>query len=207
MKVQDLFEGDVIHASFGKRRGVERDTGIEVPTGYDHFELEHTDGEKSAWIVGIKGDKKTHISRAPIALAKELVKIYNNGGKSDISTTIKPISMMQAFGSAEMNALHDAGIKLTEKPSYWEDFEGDGYAVKRNIHELALKKAEKAIGSKLAVHHAKDVYGTGNPKGPLVTVKNMPKESMCIIEMENGDRYLVDTTQASSYIRMWQKIV
>jgi hypothetical protein len=205
MKVQELFEGDVIHASFGKRRGVERDTGIKVPAGYDRFELEHTEGEKSAWIVGVKGDKKTHVSRAALALAKELVKVYNNGGKSD--SGIKPISMLQAFGSKEMNILHDAGIKLTEKPTYWEDFEGDGFAAKRNIHDLALKKAEKALGHKFKVYSAEDVYGTGSPKGPLVSFKKKPEENMCIIKLGNGDRYLVDTTQGSVYIRMWQKIV
>ena len=57
--------------------------------------------------------------------------------KADRVAKSTPITMLQAFGSKEMNILHDAGIKLTEKPGYWEDFEEDGYAAKRNIHELA----------------------------------------------------------------------
>lgn len=119
---------------------------------------------------------------------------------------MEPISMMQAFGSDEMNILDEIGIRLTEKPGYWEDFEGDGYAVKRNIHDLLLKKAEKAIGHNFKEYNAKDVYGTDRPGGPQVSVKKMPAETMCIIKMGNGDRYLVDTSQARSYIRMWQKI-
>lgn len=121
-----------------------------------------------------------------------------------------PISMMQAFGSKEMNILHDVGIKLSEKP-YWEDFEEGGWAEKRNINDLTLKKAEKALGRKFQVLTGKEVYGTDQkPKGALASVKNKDTSTlpnMFIITFNDGTRYLVDSTQADTYIRMWQKIV
>jgi hypothetical protein len=194
----------VVQASFGKRRGVEQDTGIEVPKGYDRFEVEHTEGEKSAWVIGIKGNTKTKISRADLVLARELVKAYNKGGKTD--SGLKPISLMQAFGSKEMNVLHDNGITFAEKP-YWHDFEEDGRRADKNIHQIALKKVEKLIG-KIPEYSAKEVYGTDvKQNGMLGDVKNMPKEAVVIIKFSDGTRYLADTTQARSYIRMWQKIV
>lgn len=165
--------------------------------------LKQKEGSSVGKIIGIKGDKRVVISTGHLDLVKELVKIYN-GGKS--TQSLKPISMVQAFGSPEMAALDDAGIQLTEKPSYWGDFDDSGYAAKRNIHQVKLKKIEKTIG-KLKEYDAKDVYGTATPVGPLVKVQTMPAENMCIIKLGNGDRYLVDTTQARTYIRMWQKIV
>lgn len=205
MKLSEILrEGDVIKAEFGKRKGVEKDTGIEIPKGYDRFEL---DGKK---IIGIKGDKKTVVSNvSDVALGRELVKTYNNGGKSD--SGIKQVSMLQAFGSPELNALHDVGIKLTEKPSYWEDFEGDGYAAKNNIHQLALKKAERAAG-KFKVYKGADLFdaknGSDKPRGPLVKPSFMPTENMFIVHFAFDDsRYLCDTTGANTYIRNWQKIV
>lgn len=205
MKIIDLFENDnVVKGSFGKKRGVEHDTGIEVPKGFDRFELDHKDGGNIAKIIGIKGDTRKVVSTGHLGLMRELVKVYNNGGKSDID--IKPITMMQAFGSAEENALNDSGIKFYEKPNYWEDFEGNGYAAKYNISEIKLKKAEKVLGG-IKQYSAKEVYGTDMPRSPLVSVQSMPKENVCIIKFGNGDRYLVDTTQASTYIRMWAKIV
>lgn len=198
---QRVSEGEVVHAKFGKNRGVERDSGIEVPKGYDRFMV---DGKK---IIGIKGDKKTVVSStSDERLARELVKAYNNGGKTD--SNIKPISMIQAFGSPELAALDEAGIKLTEKPSYWEDFEEDGYAAKRNIHQVALKKVEKTIG-KLKEYTSKEIYGIdlkAQKKGPLASYQHKPEEQMYIVKFQDGTKYLCDRTGASSYTRFWQKI-
>jgi hypothetical protein len=203
MKLSQLFnplqEGDVVKGNFGAK-GPMKDTGIEVPKGYDRFEL---DGKK---IVGIKGDKKTTISSvSDERLGRALVMAYNNGGKSDVS--IKPVSLISVFGSKELAALDEAGIKLTEKPSYWEDFEGDGYAAKRNIHQLALKKAEKTVG-RFKEYSGKEIYGhDSKPNGPLARVQKMPTEDMFIVKFSDGTRYLADQTGARTYIRMWQKIV
>lgn len=167
----------VIHAKFGKER-----------------EKELRDRETSSKIAASLQNKATFVKSDDKRLAGAT-----------------PISMMQAFGSKEMNILHDAGITLSEKPSYWEDFERGGYAEKHNIHDIKLKKAEKALGFKLPVLTGKEVYGTdAKPKGPQVKVSsdntdNLPP--MFIIAFSDDTRYLVDSTQANTYIRMWQKIV
>jgi hypothetical protein len=118
--------------------------------------------------------------------------------------------MMQAFGSKEMNILNDAGIKLSEKP-YWEDFEEGGHYEDRNIHDIKLKKIERELGYKLPVLTGKEVFGVDQkPKGALASVKGGDTSkfpNMFIIEFDDGTRYLVDSTQANTYIRMWQKIV
>lgn len=144
---------------------------------------------------------RTHdSSKGPYVLKKDDV----------VPKDAKPISMMQAFGSAEMNALDEVGIRLTEKPSYWDDFDGNGFAAKRNIHEITLKRAEKAVGRKFKVYKGTEVFGLiDKPRGPQVKTVMSPSdmEPMAIIEFGDGTRYLVDTTQANTYIRMWQKIV
>ena len=196
-KIELVAEGEVVKADFSKGKGVES-SGIEIPKGYDRFEV---DDKK---IIGIKGDKKTVVSAtSDERLAQELVRIYN-GGKA--STTIKPMSLLQAFGSRDIAAADEAGIKLTEKPSYWEDFEGDGFAAKNNIDQLKLKRLEKTVG-KLKEYSGKDIYGTDvKPRGPLKTVVKMPPEDMFIVRFSDGSRYVADQTGARTYIRMWQKI-
>lgn len=194
-------EGEVINAKFGKNKGVERDSGIEIPKGYDRFMV---DGKK---IIGIKGDKKFVVSTtSDEVLARELVKIYNTGGKTD--SNIKPVSMIQAFGSSELAALENLGIKLTEKPDSFDNFEDDGYAEKRNIHQVALKKIEKTIG-KIKEYTSTEIYGydlKDRNKGMLASYKNKPEEQMYITKFNDGTRYLCDRTGASSYTRFWQKI-
>jgi len=196
-KKDEVTEGQVVKVDFTKGKGVDN-PGIEVPKGYDRFEA------NGKVIVGFKGDKRHVISTtSDPKLAQELVKIYN-GGKA--STTIKPLSMLQAFGSREMAAADEAGIKLTEKPSYWDDFEGDGYAVKNNLDEVKLKRLEKTVG-KLKTYSGKDIYGTDTkPRGPLAKVAKMPDEDMFIVKFDDGSRYVADQTGANTYIRMWQKI-
>jgi hypothetical protein len=128
--------------------------------------------------------------------------------KGGVPAGAKEISMMQAFGSGSENALADAGIKLTEKPDEWSDFDGQGYAAKRNIHEVALKKVEKVLG-KLKTWTGKEVFGyDSKPKGPQVSIKMNPKDlgEIAIIKFEDGTRYLVSPTGANTYIRNWQKI-
>lgn len=194
---KQVTEGEVIKADFSKGKGVDNQ-GIEIPKGYDRFEV---DGKR---IVGFKGDKKFVISTtSDERLAQELVRVYN-GGKA--STTMKPVSLLQAFGSREMAAAEAVDIRLTEKPSYWEEFEEGGHAAKRNFDQLKLKKLEKTVG-KLKEYSGKDIYGIDvKPRGPLRTVNTMPPEDMFIVRFSDGSRYVADKTGANTYIRMWQKI-
>ena len=109
------------------------------------------------------------------------------------------VTMLQAFGSREENALADNGIRFTEKPDSWTELS------KAPISEILLKKAEKIIG-RIKEYSAKEVFGRDFITGPLVTVRTMPRESVVVIKFEDGRKYLVDTTQANTYIRMWVQI-
>lgn len=194
MKIRDIItEGDVITPDFSKGRGVDN-PGIEIPKGYDRFEV---DGKK---IVGIKGDKRKVISAtSDPRLAQELVRIYN-GGKASVS--LRPVSLLQLFGSREIGAAAEIGVKFTEKPSDWNDFEDE-----ENIDELKLRRLEKTVG-KLKEYSGKQIYGTDmKPRSPLSTVRAMPAEDMFIVRFSDGSRYVADQTGAQSYIRMWQKVI
>jgi hypothetical protein len=116
---------------------------------------------------------------------------------------VKPVSMMQAFGSPEMNVLDSVGIRLNEKPSYWEDLDQD-----RVIDQVSFARLKKALAKeniRLPEYSSKEIYGR-DPRGPQVSVSNMPQENMLIINFENGNKYLVDTSGARTYIRYWSKI-
>jgi hypothetical protein len=127
------------------------------------------------------------------------VKHVNFDAKKGARGEMTPISMMQAFGSKEENALADNGIKFREKPGYWEELDD------KPISEIALKKAEKIIG-KIKEYTAKEVYGSDFVKGPQATCNKMPAENVVVIKFDDGRKYLADTTQANTYIRMWVKV-
>jgi len=187
---------EVVHVDFTKGKGVAA-PDVVAPHGYDRFEL---DGRN---IIGIKGDKGTVVSTvSDERLGQELVRVYN-GGKA--STTLKPLSLLAAFGTHGINVLNDLGIKLMEKPDYWEDLEEGGYGWKYAVDDLKLKKAEKALGG-LPTYTDLELFGK-HPRGPLATLKMQPPETTFIVKLSDGRRFLVDRTGASSYIRMWAPIV
>ena len=126
--------------------------------------------------------------------------------KNSDAPAAKKMSLLKSFGSEEMQDADDVGVKLTEKPSYWEDFDADGFAAKRNINELKLKRLEKTVG-KLKEYSGKEIYGSDmKPRGPQATVKKMPSENMFIVHFSDGTRYVADQRGARTYIRNWQKI-
>jgi hypothetical protein len=116
------------------------------------------------------------------------------------------ITMKQAFGSDEENALDKVGIDFVEKPNSWKELD------ENPISRAQLKKAEQALGEKIKYYQGDEIYDVdGRPKGPLVSFANKPKEAVCIVSFydEGEDEtydYLIDTTQAKSYARMWRKI-
>jgi hypothetical protein len=189
--------GEVKTADFSKGKGVDN-PGISIPKGYDRFEA---DGKK---IIGIKGDKRTVVSTSTSEkLVRELVKIYN-GGKSEL--TLTPITMTDAFGSSLMVAMQKEHVNFVEKPGYWEELD------EKPITELKLRRLEKIYkeqtGHRFKVYSASEVFGiSAKPPGPLLSTRKMPSEDNCIITFNDGTKYLVDTTQANTYIRMWLKVV
>jgi hypothetical protein len=201
MRFKEFYE-DVKKGNF--TGGGPKDPAIEIPKGYDRFEVDHKEGTNFASVIGIKGNKRFTLSTGHVKLIRELVKAYNSGGENP--SGMKPITGVQAFGSEEMNVLHDAGVKLVEKPYGWDEFKEDG-AHKKNVYDpFTLRRAEKALGFKLKVYTGKEIFGTaGRPSGMLADAK-FPPEEMFIVDFGGGDRWLCDTSGASSYIRNWAKL-
>jgi hypothetical protein len=122
---------------------------------------------------------------------------------SSMKTEPTKTSLLQAFGSEEMNALSALGKGMVEKPSYWEDLDDDN----KTIDAVAVKRLEKTLKKTLPVYTGIDVYGhTRKPKNPQAVVQMMPPEKMFIVDFD-GERYLVDRTGAKSYIRFWLRML
>jgi len=222
MLVRELLEAEVVTGKFGKAHNPD----IEVPKGYDSFFVKPVG--KNFAIYGVKSDKSEHriSTTSSKELADGLAKEYNSGGKG--GTGLKKMSLMQAFGSNELNAAHDAGISLYEKPTYWSDLTKDGKY--RPLSDTELQKVKKAVG-KIHEYEAMDVFDfwlnddgsvEGNKKivhGPLAdkSPNFKPAGNMFIVDFADSfsdgkdtdkpyGRYLVDLTGASKYIRNWRKI-
>ena len=128
------------------------------------------------------------------------------------------ISVHSFFGSAEEKALNDIGIFFYEKPDYWSDLEhsypGERY---KPITMAQVEKAEKRIGIPFKVYTQDEVFLPVNTKSkrsyddskdgffPGSRAKKQA-EKVYIVHMRDGSKYLVDGTQASTYIRMWARI-
>lgn len=150
------------------------------------------------------------------------------GGPKVQTQHAKKISLAQAFMDEGYNILLDNGIKLKEKPSYWQDLEKDP------LGEVTLQKIKKLFaknGVELPEFDAWEIYpiapddedamSEADPEdlyvsGPLVRVENMPFKGTFVIRtlpyresnrepLQYGD-FLVDSVGASSYIRFWRKI-
>ena len=116
-------------------------------------------------------------------------------------TPLNRLTMTQAFGSKALNVTKELGIDLVEKPNYWRDLE------QNTVHYDDIGEAEMELGSSFKAYGGDEIYGPINkPTGPLATVRNMPAESMFIVQFDDGSEYLADQTGASTYIRNWVKI-
>lgn len=115
----------------------------------------------------------------------------------------KEISMLDAFAPT-LGALSKLGLNVMEKPSYWEDLDSEHGSYKPWT-ELALRRAEKELGGKFTKVKAETLLPHGKKKGPLQNM-NKPDWDQAIVEFPDGTKYFADSTQASSYIRMWAKI-
>jgi hypothetical protein len=115
----------------------------------------------------------------------------------------KEISMLDAFAPT-LGALSKLGLKVMEKPSYWEDLD----AKRENYKpwtELELRRAEKELGGKFPRVKSETLLPHGKKKGPMQDMTK-PDWDQAIVEFPDGTKYFADSTQARSYIRMWAKI-
>lgn len=138
------------------------------------------------------------------------------GGPKFQTQIAEPISLSKAFGSEGYNLLKDNGIKLIEKPSYWESLE------QNRLGDLGFKKVEKLFqqaGIDLPQYDAWEVFSIDpdvEPPmiGPLATVENMPPKGVFVIRnllyKVSGEAktasFLVDNQGAESYIRFWRML-
>jgi hypothetical protein len=202
MKVSELLEADIIKGPFGS--GSKSD--IEIPRGFKSFFVRQA-GTAAYSIYGVKDDGSEHkiSTTSSKELADALAKEYNSGGHG--GTGLKKASLLSAFGSVPLNILHDAGIHFLEKPNYWEDLERASEKY-HPLSEIELKKVKNLLakaGIKLKEYSAKDLWDK-EPRGPLVKPLNSPQDTIFIVKLDNGNRYLVDKSGATSYFRMWALI-
>lgn len=119
----------------------------------------------------------------------------------------KPVSLLSAFGGDELQTLHDLGLKTLEKPGYWEDLDKEDKYGYRPWKEIDVRRAEKTLGKKFPRIDAAEIFGSNEKsKGPLKSYTKKPAWDHCIIKFSDDTSYFIDTTQASSYARMWAKI-
>lgn len=115
-----------------------------------------------------------------------------------------PMTLMQAFGSLAMNILHDAGINFLEKPGYFEELERpDGKY--RPLNEVTFKKVMNTFRDAnihIPVYSSDQIWG-GDPPWPQKKYINKPNDETILVRFNNGKTYLIDTTQAQTYARMW----
>lgn len=125
----------------------------------------------------------------------------------DISK-MKKVPLYKAFGGPEYSSIRDAGFKFDEKPDYFE-------SIKSEINVRDLPKIEQLIGRKLNSYKAEDLLdrykdGSFYPQVPDTKFENLkdPDEETFIVWFpETNDRFLVNRTGATKYIRMWAHLV
>lgn len=132
---------------------------------------------------------------------------FPGGGSVEPPAQPRQISMLQAFGSDQMNILKDVlpNRGFYEKPSYFEDI---GRNPKHVLSEFELHKLQKAFGQAgidLPVFTGSEIYHTPKPKYPMADA-DLPDAKTFILEFPDGERFLVDRTGAHTYIRMWMAI-
>jgi hypothetical protein len=205
MKIKDIInEGEVVQGKFGKGA---TNSSVEIPQGYESFYVKKVSDTVAA-IYGVKKDgKEVKISTGHAKLMDALAKEYNAGGKA--GTGIQQISMTKAFGSEQLGVLDDAGIKLVEKPFYWEDVDQANAQEKyKPITEVMFKKVQRELkksGHELKVYSGKEIFGSDKRPEHCQVHAKFPKEPMFVVQFSDS-KYLCDTTGARSYIRNWALI-
>jgi len=117
---------------------------------------------------------------------------------------MEKIPMHQMFGRPEYAAIRDAGFKFDEKPGYMSEID-------KEINVRDIQTIEQTIGRKLNSYEMSNIlikykgeyYPQSNAK--FESLKN--DETFILWDTETNDRYLVNRTGASSYIRMWARLV
>jgi hypothetical protein len=196
MKINEITEG-VVQGNFGSSKEANPDIG--VPEGYDSFYAIPLKNSNGGQIIGVRSDGAEVVisTTSDIRIADALASEYNSGGKS--GSGIQSISLTKAFGSDGLNTMEELGIKLLEKPSYFSDIRQRGA-----IDELQFKKLTNQM--EIPTYTDVDIFGRHmNDKGSNANPQadaNHPAKTFVVV-FRTGNKYLADTSGASSYIRMW----
>lgn len=115
--------------------------------------------------------------------------------------------MTKAFGSKGMNIVYDTlpQKKFFEKPSEFSDLDHRESAQISEFEVRKIAKAFKENGLYLETYDVYDIFG-GTPRYPMVDA-DLPQETTFLIQFPKDREYLVDTTGATQYVRMWLKVV
>ena len=165
-------------------------------------------------------------------LLKELLDLHEatnfDDFKKDITDQDKHVK--DTFYRDGFKILRDVGIKFKEKPD-WASLDHDDNPLTAEL----LAKAEEALGFKFCEFESDEVFAhiedeeelrqnlkrmpAWERNERLETVKNKGAFSpladaemvdvapyVFIVKTPDGNRYLVDSTAARSYIRMWKRI-
>lgn len=120
---------------------------------------------------------------------------------------MKKLSLLQAFGSPGINIIKEVlpNKNFIEKPDYFESIRNNKDSTIGEFELHRIQKAFQKVGIPLPIYTAHELFGTDNPKYPMVDAWQ-PDEKTFIVEFPSGKRFLADTTGAQSYIRMWMSI-
>jgi hypothetical protein len=138
------------------------------------------------------------------------------------------VPLRNLFGGSEYNIIRDMGFHFMEKPSYFSDLYSRS-AEKYTISKGNIAAIERNIGRKLYKYSLEDILeGSSSRKGIVYniladTVFDAPyspssdEETFIVIADDDdnasefsykaGDMFLCNKTGATSYIRMWMRIV
>lgn len=108
------------------------------------------------------------------------------------------VDLLDVFGSEGQRDLKKRGVRLREKPSYWEDLAAEPLRLGQSRDLAGM------LGYSPREYDWTDLYSAA-PRGPQSKVDRMPEESTFIVKLPHG-RYLADRTGAQTYIRNWLKL-
>ena len=118
----------------------------------------------------------------------------------DVSN-LEPVPLYKAFGGREYGNILDAGFNFTEKPSEFSDVEAE-----INVRDLA--KIQELIGRKLNSYQASEILSRNFPLSDAKFPNLKQDEETFIVWFpQSNNRYLVNRTGATKYIRMWARLV
>lgn len=144
------------------------------------------------------------------------IRKYINLLEESMARQLEPVPLWQTFGKPEFIAIREAGFKMMEKPGYFSEINDSKYAIPKGVIGAIGKTIGRNINTYSLEHVIRPFKGRYYPQGTLDTsALQNPNEETFILqastngggEYKPGDEFLANRTGATSYIRMWSKLV